>query len=629
MKQESDLSKDHTRKSVQISNRSAPNDGLSKDKIEYVLERFRRDPVDLFLIEPPFAFMDRPSLALHLLQALALQEGVSAGVLYANLLYASEIGEEAYQKICGLPTGALIGERIFAHCAFDGELRCLPKEAFEHEPHLQMDDVRNFQETSQSWLNELITHLAQLDLRIVGCTSTFEQTTFSLALMRGLKAQRPDILMLMGGANCEGDMGRGLFALRSGVDYLFSGESEGSFPEFLRQYRRSTLPPPGIIPGQPYERLDDLPFLDFKDFFEQITHVMPDSEVVTNNGIRLPMETSRGCWWGQKHHCTFCGLNGEGMQFRTKSSDRVVEELRDIVTKYSANHIFMVDNIMPHQYFKSLLPTLKEEFNGLSIFYEQKANISFGKMSALKAAGVNEIQPGIEALDTALLVRMRKGVTARQNIDTLRFARSLGVGVSWNLLFAFPGDEELEYERTLELIPLLRHLQPPSGCYPLSIDRFSPYFNDHELFGITDIRPIDAYGEVFPENANLAKIAYHFDGDYDSAESRQPDLFSRLEEESKKWQLSWTNVDRQPSLFVERVRQGLFVLVDTRDIRGTKSLQFIDESKAEAVLLRNRVSASDLDWALESKVVANVDEEFIPLATAAPELFRELSSTMN
>ena len=38
--------------------------------------------------------------------------------------------------------------------------------------------------------------------------------------------------------------------------------------------------------------------------------------------VRLSAESSRGCWWGAKSHCTFCGLNGGTMAFRAKSAER-------------------------------------------------------------------------------------------------------------------------------------------------------------------------------------------------------------------------------------------------------------------------------------------------------------------
>jgi radical SAM superfamily enzyme YgiQ (UPF0313 family) len=44
--------------------------------------------------------------------------------------------------------------------------------------------------------------------------------------------------------------------------------------------------------------------------------------------VELLFEASRGCWWGAKHHCTFCGLNGLSMTFRSKSADRAYSEIK-------------------------------------------------------------------------------------------------------------------------------------------------------------------------------------------------------------------------------------------------------------------------------------------------------------
>lgn len=104
-----------------------------------------------------------------------------------------------------------------------------------------------------------------------------------------------------------------------------------------------------------------------------------------------------------------------------KSPQRVIDDLKSMLPNHPNRLINMVDNIMPHQYFKSLLPRLADELPNVKIFYEQKSNLSLEKVIALKRSGVTLVQPGIESLSTPLLQRMRKGVTARQNINLLRY----------------------------------------------------------------------------------------------------------------------------------------------------------------------------------------------------------------
>src|SRR6478672_7011629 len=72
---------------------------------------------EILIIVPPFAAIDRPSLAAHVLQACAGAAGARVRVLYANLAFAAEIGPSAYTAVSYAPTFAMIGERLFARSA--------------------------------------------------------------------------------------------------------------------------------------------------------------------------------------------------------------------------------------------------------------------------------------------------------------------------------------------------------------------------------------------------------------------------------------------------------------------------------------------------------------------------------
>ena len=67
--------------------------------------------------------------------------------------------------------------------------------------------------------------------------------------------------------------------------------------------------------------------------------------------------------------------------------------------------------------------------------------------------------------------RLGKKGTVAERIAFLRYARSIGLPVVWSLLHGIPGDSGSEYEETLAILPLLRHLQPPLGFVPLYFER--------------------------------------------------------------------------------------------------------------------------------------------------------------
>lgn len=588
---------------------------------------------DALIIVPPFAALERPALGPHLLQACAKAAGFEVRILYANLLLAAEIGELNYTALCYSPLRDLMGERFFAATAYGspplGRSGTAQGGSWLTQPRyplIELGEIRKLELAVAESVDKLVASILKLDFDIIGCSTTFQQTAASVALLKRLKALRSSIVTILGGANCEGDMAEGILSLDGGIDFVFSGESESSFPAFLRDARSGHLPSSRVVQGQPCMDLDQVPTPDFEEYYQQLERFLPDRQLVSDEDIWLPYESSRGCWWGEKHHCTFCGLNGQGMAFRAKSPDRVVTELAHLLASHPSKRVTMVDNIMPHDYFRELIPRLGTELPGLHLFYEQKANLSLSNVVALRNAGFAVIQPGIEALSTSLLKRMDKGVAARQNIALLRYARSVDLSLTWNLLYQIPGDRLEEYEQTLDLLPLLRHLHPPSGLLPLMIDRFSPYYDNAAKYGVRNVRTWTSYSEILPPNAAVAKVAYHFDGDYKSESRENPRVMRAIAAQIDAWRHCWESDGTPPALAVVPITSEQFLLQDTRGIPGTLEIQFLSREQASVALAGARDHGEAVDWALQRRLLARIDSGLVPLATAEPDLIEEFEA---
>src|SRR3569623_193287 len=225
------------------------------------------------------------------------------------------------------------------------------------------------------------------------------------------------------------------------------------------------------------------------------------------------METSRGCWWGAKNHCTFCGLNGEGMAFREKPVATVIDQI-DGLEHWGVDHLIMTDNIMPVRYLRELWPALAERGPRMKLFYEVKANLTEAQLDTMASGGIVTIQPGIESLSSDLLRLMRKGVSAHQNIALLRHCRGIGMQVHWGMIYGFPGEEAGHYEAMIDLIPKLAHLHGPTGCNPILIDRYSPYYNAPLGMGVGEIHPIPGNRQLYPSDVGADEVGYHFSGSY-------------------------------------------------------------------------------------------------------------------
>ncbi len=592
-------------------------------------------PGDALVIVPPFAGLRWPSLGVHALQASAARSGLDVRILYANLVFAASFGEETYQAIgCVRETTAeLIGERFFAAAAYSRPPLALPADGSDDERFaraltefgmkLSLAELRGLEARARLWIERVADGVAALGFPVVGASTTFEQTTAAIALLAAVKRRRPETITILGGGNCEGPMAEGILSLGAPVDYVFSGESEDTFVNWLRGVKGGDLPAERIIKGQIQLDMDQLPVPDYRAWFAQRALFLGEESVRPDRHLFVTYESSRGCWWGEKHHCTFCGLNGLGMRYRQKSPEKVIEDLRLLARQFPVSFIQLVDNIMPHNYFRTLLPRLQEEVPGIQLFYEVKSNLPFDKIQLLKHAGVVAIQPGVEALCTPLLRLMDKGVTAAQNLALLRHAFSFGIRVDWNLLYRFPGDLAGYYEQTLALMPLLRHLPPPNWVGPLRIDRFSPYHARPARYGLTDLRPLPAYAAVLPPGARTDLVAYTFLANFDSAADGK--IEADIQQAVAEWRRAWRTSRKPPALRVFEAKPGEYLLLDTRGLPAARKFQALDAARARAALIgKGARSASDeqlaaMEWALAERVAVRLDE-YVPLATAQPEL---------
>jgi ribosomal peptide maturation radical SAM protein 1 len=486
------------------------------------------------LINMPFAVLQIPSIALTQLKSIVMKElgdRVSVDVLYLNHDFAEFLGVEDYGLIGGSHDSQItgFGDWLFRKLAFP-ELPENTEEYFRrYFPHRETQNrLRNsplFERLrgADEFIDSLIDKYSLDKVDVVGFTSMFAQNVASFAMARKVKERNPGVITVIGGANCEWPMGREIARNVKNIDYVFSGPALKSFPEFLvhcmNNDRQSCRDIKGVLCRQTSALMplkaaigEELPLdveveLDYDSFLKMMEDRFAKHEIAPS----LLFETSRGCWWGEKAHCTFCGLNGESMAYRSMGTQKATNLLKSLF-KYSTRvrRLEAVDNIMPKSFTKEVFPAL-ETPSTMHIFYEVKADLSEEDMQELARVRVLAIQPGIESLATSTLKLMKKGTSAFQNLVLLKRCLTYGIYPHWNLLVGFPGEDEEVYKKYLTDVPLLTHLPPPSGAYPVRFDRFSPYFVQAKEYGL-DLHPLDYYSFIYPfDQSSLTNMAYYFD----------------------------------------------------------------------------------------------------------------------
>ncbi len=603
---------------------------------------------EICLVNMPLSSIVRPSLALGLLKSVLQRDGLSARVVYPNLWYLEYAGAQ-YQSVFMTPrTEECLVDWLFAPTAFpehDGAVEAFLDMLFTNHPELLAntgDDPRQHLLDLRARTPEFVDWTARRILasrpRIVGCTSTFQQHVASLALLRRVREIAPDVITMMGGANCETIMGKTTHENFTWVDVIVSGEADATIAPLCRGLLRDgvalcsdDIPAHVFLPrhrDEGYPRIEGndgfprgttpilatLPAPNYDDYFFREIH-----EFLYRDHLRpgIPYESSRGCWWGERSHCTFCGLNGGGMGFRSKGADQVIEEIDGLVDRYGSRRIETVDNIIDMTYFDSVLPHFAKSERKLNIFYETKANLKRGQIEGFRRAGVNWIQPGIESLHTEILRQIGKGVATYQNIQVLKWCRQFGVFAFWNVIAGFPGEEDQWYEEMATWLPWIEHFQPGNFCQ-LRYDRYSPYFNRAADYGL-ELRPCRQYEAVYPLPAEaLRDQAYFFtDTKIRLHEQLRADVrpgLTAVFEHLTAWRSAWPTL---PRLQWDSDVEGDVVIdervcaTDGRHIVSRLHRAALDacESAVPPMTLRTALSRSDgIDAPTVDRLVADLKE---------------------
>lgn len=277
-----------------------------------------------------------------------------------------------------------------------------------------------------------------------------------------------------------------------------------------------------------------------------------------------------------KNHCTFCGLNRSGMEFRAKDAENVIDQLETLSRRYGIFHFNAIDNILAPEYADKLFGRLAEANTDIRIHYEIRPSISRAQLREMRKGGLFSVQPGVESLSTNILKIMRKHTTGLRNLELIKWCTYYGIHNFYNILVRFPGETVEDYQLQCEVISKITHLQPPYAIVKARADRGSPMFFDPESQAISRLRPAACYEYIFPKGRfNLERVSYYFDHDMQNtvADEDYDDIFSLV----GYWQRTW----KQPHLPYLRYRKSwATIVIDDGRKRPARAFTFNDGAAA-------------------------------------------------
>ncbi|MFF2193935.1 RiPP maturation radical SAM C-methyltransferase [Streptomyces sp. NPDC058157] len=540
------------------------------------------------LVCMPWALVDMPSLAISTIAPLFAARG-EVGRLdarYANIRWLDHLthrvglARDHYELVVDAEVLG-VGEWIFSSCFRPG---VDPRETSFFallRGREQADAYAAMFRAAPRFVDELAREVVESGADVVGLTTTFDQNIASFALARRVKELSPATVTVLGGANCDGVQGTAIHRARPEIDYVVRGEAEHSIGPLVAHIAACRTGRTGprddavrAVPGLCWRSgpdgasvsnplgtrpivMDAVPEPVYDHYFREL-----DGSALTDLvDVKIPLEASRGCWWGAKHHCTFCGLNGSAMAHRAKPTERVRAEASRAIRRHNVLDLVFTDNILGPDHVRRLTTDMALPADwDVRLFAEVKSNLGFHHLEALARAGFTQLQPGVESLSTPVLRIMRKGVTGWQNVRFLRDCTTCRIFPSWNVLVGFPGEDDRVYAALVETLPALHHLTAPDGVHRIQLTRFSPYFDDPRL-GLRNLGPSDeltrAYEGVADALDDLGDLVYVFDAEPAGISA---DMYATLSEAVGVWMAN-SSTSRLVAL---PAPQDSLVLVDDR-----------------------------------------------------------------
>ncbi|MBX6422860.1 RiPP maturation radical SAM C-methyltransferase [Thermosulfurimonas sp. F29] len=513
------------------------------------------------LLALPWPLFNRPSVQLGVLKGYlrrVLPE-VEVHTYHPYLSFAAALGYEDYLKICD---SSWLAESLGAGLLFP-ERRDRARRLYERLSRRE-GLRRPYEEVLallESHLRAYLKAVPWSRFRVAGFSVCLNQLTLSLWAANLLKREHPHLVIVFGGALCAGELGRSLLEAFPFIDFVINREGERPLAVLIRALSRGG--PEEDLPGIFFRKEgrvrgggeltlppEEIPSPVYDDYFQELNHLPPEKRFFP----LIPLEASRGCWWGK---CHFCNLNLQWCGYRRRPLRAVLRDIRLHAQAGLLDFAFM-DNCLDRKEALTLFEELSRDGRDYRFFAELRAIYSAEEFRLLRRGGLYWVQIGIEALSTSLLRRLGKGTTAMANVAAMRHCEEAGLELSANLICHFPGTTEDEIRETLTALDYVFPFRPlQTVSFWLGYE--SPVFQNPERFGLRRIYPHPFYRYIFPPEVlrKMTPLAWAYQGD----RKHQQRLWQPVIKKVKTWQKLWNKLYREHGPLLTYREGGDFLII--------------------------------------------------------------------
>lgn len=305
---------------------------------------------------------------------------------------------------------------------------------------------------------------------LVGFSLMTPQLMPALQTCAGLKAARPDLPIVLGGAHIDSTH-EDVFSMADCFDFAIHGEGEHALLESIERLQEpgsaslaDRLAGVGNViyrdgqgqvvrnPARPFiTNLDDLPSVDY-DMVDARKYLIP-----TMAGTYvISMMLSRGC----PFKCTFCDAPiTMGKKLRFWSMDRIIHDIRHYSEKYGCkNFVFKDSTFTANKKWADKFCDALLEAN-LDIRWRCNTRVNLVPpplLDKMKRAGCYVINFGVESGDPTILKTIEKETKIEDIYDAHQRCRKLGIRTYATFLVGSPGETEATVAATIRVATGIR-----------------------------------------------------------------------------------------------------------------------------------------------------------------------------
>ena len=516
----------------------------------------------IVLISAPWPLFNRPSIQMGALKAFIRQNlpGTKVDVHHFYLSIAAAIGYDLYSIIS---ERTWLAESLYAGLLYPDRISVIDRFLDKRTSGIPSAKGPVFQQafsTLKKTSARLIEREDWNSYDLAGFSICLSQLTSSLYFIREIKKKAPHLKIVAGGAACAGQMGKSLLQKFPEIDFVVSGEGELPLLNLIKSLKTeeedsSIASIPGLIlrkEGTPDKNisqvrdLDELPIPEYGDYFHLLKTLGTEKQFLPG----IPMEISRGCWW-RKHRgkkgesgCAFCNLNLQWHGYRAKSHERIIKELDSLTDQFQVLSISFMDNLLPAKNLEGLFKGVCGLGKDFNMFSEIRAGTSCEVLAAMGAAGMREVQVGIESLSSGLLKKLNKGTTAIDNLEIMKNCeQAMMPDITGNIILNFPSSDEQDAAETMENLEFVLPFKYLKGI-PFWLGYGSPVWHNHRAYGLKRLQNHPYYKYLFPENI-LHGLMLMNQG-YQGSVRYQAGLWKPVRKKLREWKKTYLALHKTP-----------------------------------------------------------------------------------